>query len=305
MIEHLPHEAIDKAWWDRCLDACTGPTWYARSHVLDAMSPGWEALADRERGAVMPLTYRTRMGVAYLFQPFALQRLGVFAPRPGPSLQGEFLRAVPARFKHWDIMLHAAACEGGPADVRLTERVNMELALHGDEPSASYNEGLRRGLRKWMDEPAPEAIDADTFLRALTASGRTRDWRTKPSDLRAFGELLAAVEGRGEGGATGVRAGSGWGAAVFIVRDGERWILLKGFASDAGRRTFALHRAIHRQVMTAVAAGARIFDFAGGQGAGLRRFYGGFGARPILYLNARVNRLRGPLRWYISKRDGA
>ena len=106
MIEHLPHSAIDKRWWDAQLLRCSNKMWYAQSWVLDIASPGWEALVDRGSGAIMPLTWRKKYGVRYLYQPYGLQQLGVFAPAIGDGLQGRFLDAVPQAFKYWDIYLN-------------------------------------------------------------------------------------------------------------------------------------------------------------------------------------------------------
>ena len=47
MIQHLRHKAIDKRWWDDRIASSQSPLWYARSAVLDAASPGWDAFDPR------------------------------------------------------------------------------------------------------------------------------------------------------------------------------------------------------------------------------------------------------------------
>jgi hypothetical protein len=52
---------------------------YAYSWYLDIVSPGWDALVKDDYKSVMPLTWRKKYGIKYLYQPFFTQQLGVFS----------------------------------------------------------------------------------------------------------------------------------------------------------------------------------------------------------------------------------
>ncbi|MEO5584652.1 MAG: hypothetical protein ABIQ75_04270, partial [Flavobacteriales bacterium] len=70
MISYLRHTDIDLAAWDRRMAACANASWYGLSATLDAAAPGWDALLDEATGAQMPLPWRMKYGVRYLYQPF-------------------------------------------------------------------------------------------------------------------------------------------------------------------------------------------------------------------------------------------
>lgn len=305
MIRYVPHREIDKAWWDTRIVASHTPLWYGLSAVLDAASPGWDALVDDSSGAVMPLTHDRKLGVSYLYQPFAVQRLGVFTPEHDPALVGAFLQAIPARFKLWDIMLNSVGCVGQPGAVRLLERTNMELDLGAEVIAlrAAYSDSHKRGLRKWGGEGEVVDLLPGEFLKVLEGSEQFKQWGISGKQQGALQRLAHVAYSRGEGRFFGLKVDEGYLAVALFVHWGGRVIFLKGLATEAGRGVFALHR-IMDHMITAEAGKQAVLDMAGGHAPQLRRFYAGFGARPSLYLHARYDRLPQPLRWIKQRSDG-
>ena len=299
MIRHLCHDAIDKAEWDRQLSSCQGPVWYAASDVLDVASPGWEALVDDE-GACMPLTWKSRFGLAYLYQPFLLQQLGVFAPLPSPERTGRFLQAVPSRFRYWDIGLQGAVA-GAPVDVRFTERTDLCLRLDGDAEAqrAGYGTNHRRNLRKALEAGmvVDDRLDPGVFLRFVLGSPQAAAWKLSGEQQRVFRDLLARHGGDAGSTVMGVRGSGGelLSAGWFMEHAGRSYFL-KGLASEEGREKRAMFLLLDHHIATC-AGRLHLLDLAGSEQPALARFYAGFGATRHVYLRALVNRLPMPVRW--------
>jgi hypothetical protein len=289
MIRHLQHHEIDKQAWDARLERCSTPWWYGRSWVLDAASPGWEALVDEGSGAQMALTWRKRFGIAYLHQPFLLQRIGVFGGDPGP-----FLEALPKRFRYADIYLNAGAVGPHDRSIRITEQQNFELDLNApvEVLRRNYGENLRRNLRKAQDdalvhEPRTEMEEVVAFL---AGSEQFKRWRVDVRRIACMKALLLGAAQRGEGFACGMRAGGRLVAGACFVNWGGRLIFLKGLANGQGRALHAMHHLVDR-VIEEHAGKALVLDLAGTNDAALARFYRGFGAARTVYLRAVINRL--------------
>jgi hypothetical protein len=289
MIRYLKHGEIDKAAWDRRLERCSTPWWYGRSWVLDAASPGWEALLDEDTGAQMALTWRKRFGIAYLHQPFLLQRIGVFGGDPGP-----FLKALPKRFRYADIYLNPGETVVTDHTVRLTEQQNFELDLSGtvERLRANYAENMRRNLRKevaatMVHEPHIEVEELLVFLRG---SEQFKRWGIDARRIACMEALLRGAQQRSEGFGTGIRMEGRLVAAAFFVNWGGRLLFLKGLANVEGRSVRAMHHLVDK-VIEAHAGSPLLLDFAGTNDADLARFYRGFGARRTVYLRAVINRL--------------
>ncbi|MCB0792110.1 MAG: hypothetical protein H6595_01120 [Flavobacteriales bacterium] len=295
MIEHLTNERIDSHEWDAMLDASSEPLWYARAHVLDAAAPGWEALMDRDTGAIMPLTWKTRWRVPYLFQPFAIQQLGVFAPRPDPALVQRSLQAVPARFRHADIYLNQSgplAVKGWTFTTCTDHLVRLDRPL--EEVRSGYSTNHRRSLGRSRD--AIGDIDTEVPVEELCAmmagSPQFRRWGIRPGQMNTLRRIMATAVERDPVSSWGVRKEGRLIAGAFFVHDRGRTIFLKGLALQEGRARHGMHHLIDRMVQARCGVD-RWLDLAGGNTPDLARFYAGFGAEPSLYLRAVLHRSTG------------
>jgi len=289
MIRYLRHDEIDKAEWDRRIEACATPWWYGRSWVLDAASPGWEALVDEDTGARMALTWRSRFGVRYLHQPFMLQRIGVFGGAPGP-----FLKALPASFRYADICLNPGPVGDLSRTTTVSEQQNFELDLARPVEllRQAYGSNLRRNLRKPVSVglELDAAADVGTVIAFLEGSEQFRRWKVDPRRRACMERLMHGAMAQGEGRAYLMRADGAVVAAAFFVEWGGRLIFLKGLADAEGRRWQAMHRLLDG-VVARYAGRPLVLDLAGSNDPDLARFYAGFGATRTVYLQARINRL--------------
>ncbi len=289
MIRHLTHDQIDKAAWDAEIARCGEQWWYGRSWVLDAASPGWEALVDDVSGARMALTWRKRFGIAYLHQPFLLQRIGVFGGAPGP-----FLAALPTRFRYADIYLNPGEVGTLEGRVRISEQQNFELDLNApiDELRRSYGENMRRNLKKALPEGTRVELrtDAEEVLSFLIGSEQFKRWGIDRRRIVCMEALLRGAQQRAEGFGCGVRAGGRLVAAAYFVNWGGRLIFLKGLANEEGRTQRAMHHLVD-QVIEAHSGSPLLLDFAGTNNEDLARFYRGFGAGRTVYLRSVIDRL--------------
>jgi hypothetical protein len=305
MIRHLVHSAIDKAHWDALLLRATNRMWYARSAVLDIVAPGWEALIDEERGAIMPLPWRSRWGFHYLFQPYGVQQFGVFAPQYDDALGQRFIDAVPARFRYWDVHVNAAM-----QDIRfdrVMHSTQQEIPVLADMvmQRAAYSQGHRRNLRKveHFRTALTAHIGADAFMDLYARTTAVRFGPTKARDLETLRELVRMLIAHGQGQVLGMVEGEELlAAAVFVEWEG-RSILLKSAVQERAQERSPMFLIID-EYLSRGAGGSALLDLAGSNTPSVQRFNAGFGARASVYLHLIRNRLPPPLRWYKQRTDG-
>src|SRR5215210_9046404 len=94
-VSYLPNANIDKAKWDKCIDAASNGLIYAYSFYLDSMAKHWDGLVLNDYEMVMPLTWNKKYGFYYLYQPFLCASLGVFGNDLNAGLIESFLHAIP------------------------------------------------------------------------------------------------------------------------------------------------------------------------------------------------------------------
>jgi hypothetical protein len=189
MIRHLQRHRIGAHWWDQRLLECRNELWYAKEQVLDLASPGWEALVDDQSGAIMPLTWRRKYGVRYLFQPFALQQLGIFSPAPiDPAQQERMLHAVPPAFRLVDIAVNGEAPPpvipgwGSTPCANLVVRRDAASVDH----RVGYSQGHLRNLRRGT-EAEFHSIGTDPFMALFLGTTALRHGPFDKAGLRAVG----------------------------------------------------------------------------------------------------------------------
>ncbi|HSN08031.1 MAG TPA: hypothetical protein VLS85_03280 [Hanamia sp.] len=105
-ISYLPQANIDKSKWDRCIDNAENGLIYAYSFYLDAMSENWDALIVNDYEMIMPLTWKKKYTIYYLYQPFFTASLGIFGNNISVETVKSFLENIPEKFKYWDFYLN-------------------------------------------------------------------------------------------------------------------------------------------------------------------------------------------------------
>lgn len=300
MIGHLHHSEIDKAEWDKLLLRCPDRLWYAQSWVLDLCCPEWEAMIADD-GSIMPLIWRRKFGVDYLYQPYAVQQQGVFCPRSDERPDSLFLDSVPARFRFWDIHLNACMRVIASSGDRVVESVNQELLLASDASTlrAGYSQGHRRNLRKDADQP-PEVVRDITAAEFVSLFERTtgKRFRNIPhGGIRLLEQLIAGSLERSQCTLLGVREGGSLIAAVCFMEWEGRSILLKSANDQAGADRRSMFHLVDHYINEHAGSGV-LLDFAGSNTPSVARFNSGFGARSTVYLHLVRNRLPPPLRWF-------
>ena len=81
-IRYVKRKDIDAQKWDECISNSPNGIIYAYVFYLDCMADQWDALVYNDYEAIMPLTWRKKYGVAYLYQPFFTQQSGIFSQQP-------------------------------------------------------------------------------------------------------------------------------------------------------------------------------------------------------------------------------
>ena len=128
-ISYLAHHQINKTKWDRCIDSAGNGLIYAYSFYLDAMSENWDALILGDYEMVMPLTWKKKYTIYYLYQPFYMASLGIFGNGLSAEIVNDFLKNIPTKFKYWDFYLNRGNLFSLP-DFSMYERINYILPLN-------------------------------------------------------------------------------------------------------------------------------------------------------------------------------
>jgi len=150
MIKHVFHKDIDITKWDKCVEDSDNCLIYAKSFYLNNISPNWNALVYKDYEAVMPLPWRSKFCIKYLYQPAFFQQGGVFGKNFSSILVLEFIKAIPNSYKLIDITLNYHSYV---SNEDLTKKNNFILELNEQSPTGILtNKGFREAYNKALKQ---------------------------------------------------------------------------------------------------------------------------------------------------------
>ena len=294
MINYIKHERIDKSRWDECIEDSGHDFIYAMSWYLDIVAPSWDALVLDNYQAVMPLTYRTKMGIKYIFTPLYAQQLGVFAKKPDEKLCLDFIGSLPAEFRIIDLKMN----ESNSLPAHLTgwrKKINytLDIGTHYDAVRKGYNRNCIRNLKKATDvglKPG-ECLSAEEFALFIGENLRDRMRELKPQHLELLSKITGECLQRKRAEIVCIRNDKDKVvAAGSFLSMGERIIFSVCASTQEGRKNQAMYMLVDEQIKKC-AGRYRVFDFSGSEIKGIAYFNSTFGAKPVQYPFIHINRL--------------
>ncbi|MBT3382833.1 MAG: hypothetical protein HN778_22115 [Prolixibacteraceae bacterium] len=301
-IKYIKHEDIDSEKWNRCIENAPNSRFYANDWHLDRTAVVWDALIWGDYEFVMPLTFRRKLGISYLYQPLFCQQLGIF-PSPPNKIAAYFYSSLVKKFRYSDIQLNSQnQSVNVEAEVDLLSRENYLLPLNNDYKTISngFSKNTKRNLKK-----------ANSNNLKLIAGIRLEDYLAFKSinlqinlgkkELGKLKSIIAFGQYKGFGEIHGVyTAENELCAAVYFCRWENRVIYMNAASNSQGKELRGMYFLVDNFIQ-ANAEKNLILDFEGSMIPGVARFYGGFGASPETYFQLKFNRLPLPLKWLKRK----
>lgn len=296
-IQYVPQKEIDKSRWDQCIEQAANGRVYGYSYYLDCMALNWDALIWGDYEAVMPLTWKKKYGIAYLYQPFLTAQLGIFG-KMVPGLTKKFISAIPSRFRLTEIALNSTNTIS-ESDPSFTQRNNFILPLDQTYEilQSRYQENTRRNCKKALQDSCTveKGFDADQVI-ALALEQMQQYDRQSAAYVDQFRALYRILLEKKMATTYGVkREGQLLASCCFFFSHQRAYYILVGNHPQS-RQTGASHALLDGFIRDQAGTGI-ILDFEGSDLPGLAAFYSSFGAVNEPYPFLKMNRLPFYLRW--------
>jgi hypothetical protein len=293
-IKQLPNTQIDKTKWDQCIEMAGNGLIYARSYYLDKMAENWDALVMGDYDIVMPLTWKKKFGIRYLYQPFLTAQLGVFGNGLTEKIITRFLQSIPSSYRLVEIFLNESNNTRFPGTTPRTNFI-LDLDTNYELIAAGYNENTKRNLKKGQGCVIGKNIDEERII-SLALQQMKNYGNDEQANVSRFRSLYPILKTKGEVINYGVTLEAKLLAAAIFLRDQNRsYYILVGNHPD-GKNLGASHLLIDGFIRDH-AGQTLLLDFEGSDVPGLASFYKGFGAQKTVYPFLKINRLPFFLKW--------
>jgi hypothetical protein len=286
MIEFRTRAQVDDTAWNDLIERSSNGLVYARSAFLDKFSPGWGALVLGNFEAVMPLTFRRKYGINYLFQPPFSQQLGIFG-KFNEQIANDFISAAKQSFRFAEIHLNYSNKLNGT-----TTRQNFILPLHhsyeviAEGFSTAHVKNLKRAANAGLRYAQSMVFEANINLNYKLYGSRIKS--VSRSDYDALIELTKTAPDR-------VLSREVWKddelqASSICFIDDHRIYFIMSSVTESGKKNQANHFLVDH-IIREYAGKNMILDFEGSDIPGIAEFYRGFGAMDQPYFFLRWNDL--------------
>jgi hypothetical protein len=299
MIQYLSNSTIDRRKWDECIARSFNGIVYAYSWYLDIVSPDWDALVKDDYKSVMPLTWRKKYDIKYLFQPFFTQQLGIFsAEKSDADLVQTFLDAIPTQFQFIEINLNTFNLSNlSISSIKKNLTHELDLIESYENIAKNYSDNLKRNLKKarhnklqmaFVNQPEPVITLFRKNRGAEISNLKERDYKTLTTLMhqaihKGKAQIINVLNEKNE-----------LCAGAFFIESNNKVVFLFSGLSEEGKNLNAMPFLIDSFIRQNAGKNLTL-DFEGSNDVNLARFYKSFGSKECVYPQIKINRLPFPV----------
>jgi hypothetical protein len=298
-INYLTYQQIDKIKWDACIDKAGNGLIYGYSFYLDAMAKNWDALVLNDYETVMPLTWNKKYSIHYLYQPPFTACLGIFGNSLTAETVNEFLKAIPSKFKYWDIYFNPGNLFK-LKDFDLYQRMNYVLNLNNSYENLfdAFRKNIQRNIKK--SEQFQLSINKNIAIADVIGLAKEQAnsfTSIADDDFSRFEKLFQLLYIKQKSTTYGVytKEGQLMASAVFFFSHNRAYYIMVG--NHPNGKTLGASHALINAFIKDNAGEDIVLDFEGSDIPSLAFFYSSFGAVEEKYSAIKLNKLPAPIKW--------
>jgi len=286
-IFYIKHADINRQKWDESIENSANGLIYAYSFYLDTMSENWDALMMGDYEVVMPLTWKRKWGITYLYQPAFTQQLGIFGKAAfKEDITEAFLDKAFKLFSFAEINLNFA----NKYRKATREKCNMVLPLNisFDETEKKFRQDFVKNFRKnnlMYDH-------TEDFKNAILLFEKSKSKKVNISknNYDHFLQLCGLFKNKGDLIVRKATMGNGeLLSTALLFKDRRRIYYILSTTSEEGRKKEANYFLLYNLIKE-FSEQDLIFDFEGSDIPGIKSFFKKFGAIEQPYYFVAINK---------------
>lgn len=294
-IKFIDRKEIDTGKWDACIASHPETaSLFAETRYLDLCCEQWSALVQDDYQAVMPLPWKKKACIYYVYPPFFLPRLGLYGKELSAAELPEWINVIPSHFKWIDKVLNVSVPEN--PFLYLTHKTYcLDLSLPYEEIQQGYHQNHKRNCRK-TNEYGLKTVNNFSYEELINLfrnkGAKTYKAGYSEKDYRQLPLLLQVLQEKQQLEMWGVLDSNNklCAGAFFPFDEGKCYFLFSGRNAESNTNKamfFLIDQFIRHH-----AGQNKILDFNGSNNPDIAKFYTGFGAQAMSYDEIHVSRFR-------------
>jgi hypothetical protein len=292
MIHYVKREDLEVEKYNDCIENSIQSRIYAFSWYLDIVADHWDVLVLNDYEAVMPIPWRKKYGIKYVYPPLWLLELGVFSIRK-ELVVNDFLEILSKRFKFARLRLNTENKVQNSKEFLDKEMQYISLNIDCDSIFNGYNRNRKREIiraensnlnENWNDNPEKLIkIFRDNIAKRI--KGITEKDFSNLLELmkvlleKKIGELLTVYDSEN----------NLVSSAFFLKYKNEVTQLV--CASDISNRKNGAHTFFNHRAIFKFQPNFDSYNFGGSSMKTIGKYYQSFGAETKQYQQLEYNNL--------------
>jgi predicted GIY-YIG superfamily endonuclease len=300
MIHYVKREDLEVAKYNACIENSIQSRIYAFSWYLDIVADNWDVLVEDDYEAVMPVPFRRKFGVNYVYPPFWLLELGLFSLKDAIDYKA-FFKVLFGKFKSIELRLNTKN-NIEASESFLIEKQMQTLAMQEDYETIfnAYRKDRKKDLRKSKKINLTENwnYDPQKLVQLFRANVGKRTPYIVDKDYKVLSNLMKICIEKRVGEMLSIYNSESKlvASAFFLKHKNEVTILVSSTDFDNrknGENTFLIDRAIYKYQKT-----FGIFNFGGSSMQQIAKYFLSFGAKTSQYQQVKYANLPYLLRLF-------
>jgi len=293
-IQTIPSHRIDQKKWNNCIAQSSNGFIYATTLYLNNITDHWDGLVIDDYTAVIPLPWRKKYGIKYLYTPPFIQQLGLIG-KWNETTVSAVMQHVQAFASFGDYQFNYS--NQFIKETTTHHNYILDLSVGYEAITKKYKTDLLQNLKKATATNLVYATDSSAAA-AIAYYQKHYAHRTAHvgnNDYQNFLQLCLALQKNNQCIVRKATNTNGKILAIALLLKDERRIYnMLNTTTDEGRKTEANHFLMD-QIIREFAGNTILFDFEGSDIDGVRNFYEKFGAIDQPYFHWHHNQLPFPL----------
>ncbi len=295
-IQYIKRKDIDHEKWNQCIEQAENGLIYGYSWYLDHLAENWDALVLNDYEVVMPLIWRKKYGIKYLYQPPFCQQSGLFGKTAIIQSQiSNFLTIAQHTFRFIEICLNF----NNPHEK--TFRKNnfiLPLQIPYEQIQTNFTTKLKYNLSRAQKENLHFRVlsNPHKVIDLYQKSYGSRFQHVSPADYSRFKKLCDFLSPEGSVITHETVLNDKPLALSLLLLAMNRLYLIISVTLPEGRLLRANHFHLN-EVIKVFSNRELLLDFEGSDLPGVGHFYESYGSLNQPYYFYRHNQLPPPIRW--------
>jgi len=299
MINYIKRKDLDVTRYDTCIENSIQSRIYAFSWYLDIVADHWDVLVFDDYKAVMPITWRKKAGIKYVYPPLWLLELGVFYLDEDQDIE-LFLAILYSKFKFVELRLNTKNKFLKSASLVPKQFQYLDLKIGYDAILKGYNRNRKRELVKankyhlienWTDNPDKLITIFKENIAERVKGISDKDYLNLRNLMNfslknGIGELLTIYDTNNK-----------LLAAAFFLKHKNKVTQLV-CASDISFRKSGVHTFLNDRAIFKYQSHFDIYNFGGSSMENIANYYVSFGSQTEEYQQIKYNNLPFLLRLF-------